>query len=129
MIIAIDFDGTIVKDEFPLIGKLLPGAKENLLKLRKEGYYLILWTCRTEKRLAEAAKFLAENGIHFDAYNNSCPANVEEFSGLDTRKVFANMYIDDKGLLKPLPHWDELYELIHERLPTHADKIENEGFL
>jgi len=39
------------------------------------------------------------------------------------------MYIDDKGLLKPLPHWDELYELIHERLPTHADKIDNEGFL
>src|ERR1035437_8997706 len=118
-ILAIDFDGTIVKDEFPGIGKLMPGAKENLLKLKKEGYYLILWTCRTENRLAEAAQFLGYHGIHFDTYNNSCPANVEEYSGLDTRKIFANMYIDDKSMMRPLPHWDEIYEMIHERLPTH----------
>lgn len=120
-IIAVDFDGTIVEDRFPSIGKLRPGAKDVLKTLKTEGYYLILWTCRTEKRLAEAAQFLAENGIHFDAYNNSSPANVEQYSGLDTRKVYADLYIDDKSLLKPLPHWREIYGMIHERLPTEAD--------
>jgi len=121
-ILAIDFDGTIVEDRFPGIGNLIPGAKENIQKLKTEGYFLILWTCRTEKRLAEAAQFLGENGILFDKYNESSQANVDEFSGLDTRKIYADMYIDDKSRPKPMPAWDEIYNEVHERLPTVADQ-------
>lgn len=129
-IIAIDFDGTIVEDRFPEIGNVKPGAKEVLTKLYKEGYYLILWTCRTDLRLAQAVKFLAENGIKFHQFNNSCPVNVEQFSGIDTRKVYADLYIDDKGLYQPLPSWDDLYEMIHQYyLPTYADKVALDGFL
>lgn len=129
-IIAIDFDGTIVEDAFPGIGELKPGAAEVLKRLKAEGYYLILWTCRSGKRLAEAAQFLGEHGIRFDKYNESCPANIELYSGEDTRKVYADLYIDDRGIYRPMPKWEDLYEMIHEYyLPTYADKVAMEGFL
>lgn len=128
MIIAIDFDGTIVEDRFPQIGELRPGAVEAIQYFRQRGFYLILWTCRTDKRLAEAAQFCGENGLHFDAYNSSCPSNIDKFSGNDTRKVYADLYIDDKTHA-PLPSWPELVELINVRFPSYADEVIREGYL
>ena len=46
MIIAVDFDGTIVEHEYPAIGKPIPFAIETLLHLQKDGHRLILWTVR-----------------------------------------------------------------------------------
>lgn len=120
MILAIDFDGTIVKDNFPAIGPLRTRAKETINQLHGEGYYIIIWTCRTSDRGVLAEQFLIENGIKFDKINESCPANVEKYSGLDTRKVYADLYIDDKGLTV-IPEWDEIYEIVHTRLPTFTD--------
>ena len=47
-IVAIDFDGTIVEDSWPGIGKLRPKAKEVIQKIFKK-YDTVLWTCRMEK--------------------------------------------------------------------------------
>lgn len=44
--LAIDFDGTIVEDAYPGIGKAKTFAFETLKKLQSEGYRLILWTYR-----------------------------------------------------------------------------------
>lgn len=41
MIIAVDFDGTIVDDKYPKIGKLRENAIEVLKKLKEEGHYII----------------------------------------------------------------------------------------
>jgi hypothetical protein len=128
MIIAIDFDGTIVHDQYPLIGEFRAGAPEVLKKLRKEGYSLILWTCRTGKELAEAVKFCAEAGIRFDAINSNLRSEVVKYGGSDPRKIGAAMYIDDRGTER-LPDWDELYDRIHERVPTYADRVAREGYL
>jgi len=129
-IIAIDFDGTIVKDQFPEIGEMVDKAKENILKLKKDGYTIIIWTCRSGVEFAKAVQWLAENGIKYDQINESCPKNVAKYDGRDTRKVYADIYIDDKGLLYPLPHWDEIYEMIIDRVPlTREDKAIRDGFL
>jgi len=127
-IIAIDFDGTIVHDNFPGIGELKPNAKHVINKLHQEGYFIIVWTCRTQNRGAEAEQFLIDNGIKFDKINESCPVNVDKFSGLDTRKVFADLYIDDKGLIL-LPDWTAIYDIIHDRCPCYADKVAIDGYL
>ena len=119
MTIAVDFDGTIVKDNYPGIGEAMPGAVEVLKKLRKEGYPLVLWTCRTGKHLAQAVAWCAERGIRFDTINGNLRSNIQKY-GDDTRKVSASLYIDDRGL-EPLPHWDDIYEIVHERLPTLSD--------
>lgn len=127
MIIAVDFDGTIVKDEYPAIGEERPGAVETLRRLRTEGYSLILWTCRTGQHLAEAVKWCADRGVRFSAINASLRSEVIKY-GSDTRKIGASIYIDDRGVAK-LPEWDELYDIIHDRVPTYADKVANEGWL
>jgi len=128
MIIAIDFDGTIVEDQFPCIGEMVEGAKEAINRLKEEGYYIIIWTCRSHIRLLEAIEWLAKQGIHYDKINESCPTNVERYSGIDTRKVYADIYIDDKMLGK-LPTWDEIYWIVRDLLPSYADKVGREGFL
>ena len=120
MILAIDFDGTIVADEFPHIGEMRAGAKEAINKLHDEGYYIIIWTCRTHARLQEAKQWLTDEGIRYHKINESCPASVEVYSGIDTRKVFANLYIEDRSI-HPLPPWHDIYNKIHELLPTHTD--------
>jgi len=56
MNLAIDFDGTVVRDNYPLIGPELPGAIQTLKELQSQGHKLILWTCRAhdQKLLNEA---------------------------------------------------------------------------
>ena len=44
MIIAVDFDGTIVEHKYPEIGRELPFAIETLKKLQQERHRLILWS-------------------------------------------------------------------------------------
>lgn len=127
MIIAIDFDGTIVENRYPEIGNLRPGAAEAIKQLRKDGYVLILWTCRTGLELGRAVKFCSENGIRFDGINQNLRSEIVKYGG-DSRKIGADIYIDDRGLTG-LPPWNEIYEIVRERLPTYADQVINEGYL
>jgi len=93
MIIAVDFDGTIVQHDYPRIGKVMPFAFETLKKFKeKHGDELILWTCREGKELQEALDYCKQNGLVFDAVNeNLSSINIRP------RKIFAHWYIDDKA--------------------------------
>ena len=123
MILAIDFDGTIVHDDYPNIGKEREGAVDTLRKLQSEGYKLILWTCRSGQKLAEAVAWCAERGVRFTTINENTRSQIQKFEGSDSRKVGASLYIDDRGFA-PLPPWSELYEIIHDKVPTYADRVE-----
>lgn len=92
-VIAVDFDGTIVKSAYPDIGELIPGSIRTLIYFRGVlKCKLILWTCRTPKAyLLEAKEFCREHGLEFDGLNS----NVEDMGDLADPKVFANMYIGD----------------------------------
>lgn len=46
LVLAIDFDGSIVKHMYPDIGTEMPGAFATLKKFIAAGDRLILWTCR-----------------------------------------------------------------------------------
>ena len=46
MILAIDFDGTIVMDKYPEIGEMIEGAKTAINQLHADGYEIIIWSCR-----------------------------------------------------------------------------------
>ena len=128
MIIAIDFDGTIVHDKFPDIGEMVEGAKEAINQLYKDGYTIIIWSCRTKINKARAIEWLVKNGIKYHKFNESCPINVAKYGGVDTRKVYADIYIDDRMLFK-LPTWDEIYWIVRDLVPTYADKVGREGYL
>ena len=109
MIIAVDFDGTIVEHKYPKIGKALPFALETLKALQKKGHQIILWTYRTGKELDEAIEFCRNKGIEFYAVNKNYPE--EQFDSLIPRKIHADIYIDDRNL-GGLPSWGEIYRLI-----------------
>ncbi|MCQ2959519.1 MAG: hypothetical protein MJ198_04940 [Bacteroidales bacterium] len=97
MIIAVDFDNTIAITDFPRIFSPRPGVIEALHKLRQQGHYIIVWTCRCDNDLLNAINFMKENDIEFDRINDNHPDNVRTYGG-NSRKINADIYIDDKNL-------------------------------
>ena len=97
-IIAVDFDGTLCENAWPGIGEARAGVIDYVLGQQATGAKLILWTNRVGERLDEAVKWCAAHGLIFDAVNENLPEIVEAFGG-DTRKVFANEYLDDRAVL------------------------------
>ena len=114
MIIAVDFDGTIVEHRYPAIGRELPFATLTLKKLHEKGHRLILWTYRTGKELKEAVDFCESKGVRFYAVNKNYPE--EKYDESTSRKVLADMYIDDRNV-GGLPEWGLIYQMITE---SHA---------
>lgn len=96
MIVAIDFDGTIVKHEFPKIGPLLPGAKEKINFWYDNNLFaIIIWTCRGGKYLEEMKEFLDKEGIKYHKINeNAFPS--KDFNPYP--KIYADFYIDDRAV-------------------------------
>ncbi len=113
IIIGVDFDGTIVSHAFPGIGEDLGGLFW-LQTLKNMGCEFFLWTCRPGARLKEAEAWLEVRGYGevFASVNEKTPhCPIPD----DPRKVFANIYVDDRGLGAPIkiyadgqkaPHFD-----------------------
>jgi hypothetical protein len=107
--VAVDFDGTIVENEYPRMGRPLLFAFETLKELQKRGFVLILWTLRTGKLLDEAVEFCRQNGIEFYAVNRNHP---EEVMDTDTpRKLEVDIFIDDRNL-GGFPGWEEVFNIL-----------------
>jgi hypothetical protein len=101
LLIAIDFDGTIVEHMFPEIGPMLPGAAVVMKRLQEAGHRLILTTCREDEPgrrnyLTEAVRYCEAHGIVFRSVNENHPD--DEFRNVPGRKVYADIYIDDRNL-------------------------------
>lgn len=112
MIIAVDFDGTLVTDCYPNIGipkeEIVQGIKEH----KEAGNKIILWTCRTGIALTEAIDFCKRKlGIEFDAVNDNLPEIQKEW-GQNCRKVYADEYWDDKNI--PILETDNLTYKLHK---------------
>ena len=96
MKIAVDFDGTIVEHKYPQIGKEQLFAFETIKQLIKQKHQLILWTYRAGKELDEAVEYCRENGVEFFAVNMNYPE--EHYDGSISRKIDADVYIDDRNV-------------------------------
>ena len=110
MIIAVDFDGTIVRHRYPKIGEELPFATEPLRMLIREGHRLILWTVREGKLLDEAIEWCRDRGVEFYAINRDFPEEDATGSGF-SRKLKADLFIDDRSF-GGLPDWGTIYHRI-----------------
>jgi len=108
-IIAVDFDGTIVEDKYPSIGKPMMYAFESLKMLEADGHRLVLWTYRSGKRLEEAVAFCKKNGIEFYAINKNYPE--EDHTPDIPRKIKADIFIDDRNV-GGFPGWGKIYQII-----------------
>lgn len=95
--IAVDFDGTCVEHEYPHIGADAEGAAEVLRELVANDCKLILYTMRSGALLEKAANWFKERNIPLYGINEN-PGQTWS----DSRKVHANLYIDDSALGCPL---------------------------
>ena len=126
MIIAVDFDGTIVKHEYPKIGKEIPFAIDTLKRLQKSPeYQLILWTVRQGVELQEAVDYCKNRGLEFYAVNSNYPEEQAEYN--EPRKLKVDLFIDDRNL-GGLPDWGIIYRMITsgKYLEPATDEIESE---
>jgi len=112
MIIAVDFDGTIVEHEYPRIGREKPFAIDTLRALAADGHRLILWTAREGENLKEAVEYCRKRGVVFYAVNSNLPEG--SLFADKTSKVKADVYIDDRNL-GGLPDWGTIYEMISNK--------------
>lgn len=114
MILAIDFDGTIVDHIYPEIGELKPNAKEIINRLHEEGHEIIIWTCRNGEHEVKVREFLDLNGIKFHTINEHLPRILDMFDN-DCRKIYGDIYIDDR-MLGGLPPWERIYTMIQNHV-------------
>jgi len=125
-ILAIDFDGTIVRHEFPYIGALKPNAKEVINNLYDRGFGIFIWTCRdstfhpklvekfedAEPTVFHVHDFLEKEGIKYDGININHP----ELEFHPVPKIYADIYIDDKQLGGIPSDWKLIKALIDEHI-------------
>lgn len=121
MVIAVDFDGTIVEHAYPKIGRPIPFAIETLQQLQKDGHTLLMWSVRSGSLLREAVEYCESKGLKFYAANKNHP---EEDPAKASRKLDADLFIDDRNL-GGLPDWGVIYHAIKamERGETSFEKI------
>lgn len=103
-IYAVDFDGTLCERVYPGIGSPNIFLINHLIKRKLQGNKIILWTCRTGKDLEDAVSWCKDYGLEFDEVNKNLPEIIEAHNGNDHRKIFADVYIDDKAINKEKYH-------------------------
>ena len=97
MIYGIDFDGTIVKEDFPGIGEPIKTVVDFIHRVQDTGHKWILITMREGELLKDALSFLAINGLTPDAVNDNLPERKAKW-GNNPRKIYADFYIDDHNV-------------------------------
>ena len=107
LVIAVDFDGTIVEHAYPKIGKEQLFAFQTLRALLAEGHRLVLWTIREGRLLNEAVEYCRKNGVEFYALNETFPG--EGFTEGQSRKVNVDLFIDDR-IVGGFPGWSAIWE-------------------
>ena len=112
MTIAVDFDGTIVENRYPAIGRENPFAVRTLKMLQEEGHFLILWSCREGEEMDAALDWCRQRGLEFYAVNKDFPEENEKENLSFSRKIKADMFIDDRNV-GGLPDWGAIYQMIH----------------
>lgn len=126
MVIAVDFDGTCVTDEFPKVGKEI-GAAPVLKALTENGHLIVLNTMRGhypkvegKDVLADAIKWFEDHHIPLFGVNE----NPEQARWTSSPKVYAHLYIDDcalgiplvqKGSRKPFVDWCDTLTLLRKK--------------
>lgn len=97
-IIAVDFDGTLFTDEYPNVGEPIMTAINWCKHQKLLGNTLILWTCRSGRELDMAIEVCRDYDLHFDYVNCNTIENIIKYGKRDTRKIYADIYLDDKSI-------------------------------
>ena len=117
MVIAVDFDGCITtENNFPSLSEPRPYVVEAIKHIQQAGHKVILWTCREGIHLERAVAWLHDHDINLSGYN------YNPFYQLQSRKIVADMYIDDKNVfMVDDVDWHKIEEYILGRENSKTD--------
>lgn len=90
---AFDFDGTITMENvFPKIAEPRQIVVDKMHELSKDlSNIIIIWSCRSDDFENQMKEWLDDRSIPYDFLNENPIFNI------GTRKIFANIYIDDRA--------------------------------
>lgn len=122
-IIAVDFDGTLIEEgKWPGIGATNEKVLDYCKSEQAKGARIILWTNRVGEPLKAAVKWCENNGLRLDAVNENLQESID-FFGFNTRKIYADEFIDDrmaKGF--DLPYVTEAEQRLEDLPQYHIDR-------
>lgn len=124
MLIAVDFDGTIVENKYPEIGDPIPGAIQTLQAWKARGHTIIINSCRSGVHQAQMEAWLIRNHVAHDYINRNAPERIAQY-GCDCRKISADIYIDDRNISQILfdgtlmPTTERLWRRWHHWVCAH----------
>jgi hypothetical protein len=101
LVVAFDFDDTVY--DFHKKGRIYNDVIILLKKLKSINCYLICWTGQED--LEFVSNYLTANKIPFDSINENPP-----FHKLRSKKVYANVYLDDRAGLNQV--YNELTKIV-----------------
>lgn len=117
--VAVDLDGTLATYEGwqgeEHFGRLRPGARETLQRLRDQGYQIIIWTTRGNVKLV--AEWLDSHDLPYDHINE----NPDQPEG-SSEKVIADLYIDDRAV-DGRQSWKQIQEELDQYAKTAPDRL------
>ena len=95
----------IIRSDYP--------AAARYSQLIADRHKVILWTVREGKLLDDAVEWCRERGVEFYAVNKDYPEEKEEWNQHFSRKIKADMWIDDRNI-GGLPDWGQIYQMISQ---------------
>lgn len=126
-VLAVDFDGTVVKHKYPAVGADLPLAVGYLRKFIDMGAVLVLSTMRgdADTNLDEAVKWFADRDIPLYGVNRNPEQNwttspkVDCHAIIDDRAIGCPLVVDPAGLEAPHVDWELAGPMILRLIEAH----------
>jgi len=106
LIVAVDFDDTLY--DFHKDGSSYNQVKQLVRDLKSIGCYIIIWTGNRDLKLI--SNYLTEHFVPFDSINDPDTIRGKVLGENHPRKIYANVYIDDRAGLKQV--YDDLSKLV-----------------
>jgi SAM-dependent methyltransferase len=118
--VAIDFDGTLVEESSNIFKdfdndvdlKVLPGAREATSHLKKNGFEILIFTCRPDYHRKYMERILDMGGVSYDYI-------------LFYTKPRVDLYIDNKGYR--FENWEDTKKWIDRKLSPNNINQEPQG--
>lgn len=93
LIVAVDFDDTVY--DFHKLGHSYEKVKQLVRDLKSINCFIIIWTGNQNTEFVK--DYLLEHNIPFDTINDESPISKKLLGENIPRKVYANVYIDDRA--------------------------------
>ena len=108
LIVGVDFDSTIF--DFHGKGESYEMVQQLVRDLYSIGCKIIIWS--GSENTDEMSAYLKEKNIPYDLINENLKINGKFILGRDPRKIYANVFVDDRGGL--LQVYNDLTRLVKE---------------